>query len=53
MNTFILIAVLTGYGGNNSHITMQEFNSIIQCQYAAKLIRESAKRVESIQCINK
>lgn len=53
MNTFILIVILTGYGGSNQTVSMQEFNSITQCQYAAKLIRESAQRINSIQCINK
>jgi hypothetical protein len=53
MNTLILIVVLASYGGRNTTVTMQEFNSMAQCQYAAKLIRESAQRIISIQCINK
>ena len=53
MNTFILIVVLGAFSERNSTVIMQEFNSMAQCQYAAKLIRESAKRVNSIQCINK
>ena len=53
MNTFILIVILTGYGGSNQTVSMQEFNSIRQCEFAAKIIMESATRIKSIQCINK
>lgn len=55
-NAFILIVVLNigAYArDDNSFVTMQEFRTMAQCQYAAKLIRESAKRISSIQCINK
>lgn len=53
MNTVILIVVLKAYGGLTSTVSMQEFNSMAQCQYAAKLITDAAYRINSIQCINK
>jgi hypothetical protein len=53
MNTVILIVVLGMYGGKSSAVTMQEFNSITQCQYAMKIIRESADRIINMQCVNK
>lgn len=53
MNTFVLIVIMTAYGGNTNTVTFQEFNTITQCQYAAKLIRDSAGRVAALQCINK
>lgn len=56
MNTFVLIAVLS-FGSyareDNSMITTQEFNSKTQCEYAADIIRKTAKRVATLTCINK
>ena len=51
----ILIIVLNSYI-SNSIVTFQEFNTLGQCQYAAKLIKESAsniRSIQSIQCVNK
>lgn len=57
MNAFILIVVLNLAAGSgrpdNSSVSFQEFNSIAQCQYAAKLIRDASRNIRSIQCINK
>jgi hypothetical protein len=48
MNTFVLIVIMHTY-----NVSFQEFNTMAQCQYAAKLIRDSTQRVVSLQCINK
>ena len=56
MTSWILIVVLNVgayYRPDNSFVTMQEFNSERQCQYAAELIRKSANNVKSLQCIHK
>ena len=56
MNTIILIVVLNigSYSRpDNSSITFQEFNTMAQCQYAAKLIRDATWHIASLQCINK
>jgi hypothetical protein len=56
MNTIILIIILNigSYSRpDNSSVTFQEFNTMAQCQYAAKLIRDSAKHIASLQCVNK
>lgn len=54
MNTFILIVVLTVHNpSTNSVVTFQEFNSLAQCQYAAKIVSENANRVRFSHCINK
>ena len=57
---FILILILHtpvhGYY-NNSAVTLQEFDSQTQCEYAAKLIRENVndglRRAKMIACIYK
>lgn len=58
MQAVILIIVLnlhsaSGYANNS--VIMQEFNSLAQCQYAAKLIRDTSSKhnMASIQCVNK
>ena len=48
----ILMAMMASSGGYST-VTFQEFKTMEQCQYAAKLIRESATYIRSIQCINK
>jgi hypothetical protein len=56
MNTFVLIVVLNigAYAReDNSAITTQEFHSKTQCEYAADVIRKTAKRIASLTCINK
>ena len=56
MNTIILIVILNigSYSRpDNSSVTFQEFNTMAQCQYAAKLITNSAHHIASLQCINK
>ena len=35
MNAWILIVVMSGYGGNVSTVSMQEFNTEQACKYAA------------------
>ena len=56
MTKFVLIIVM----GLNSHgpytnttVSMQEFDSKIQCEYAAKIIRENGERVKMAACIYK
>lgn len=55
MNTVILIVVMTFHYGvtANNTVTFQEFNSLAQCQYAAKVIQDTALKVRSVQCVNK
>lgn len=56
MNTFILIVILNvgAYSrDDNSHITMQEFKTLEQCEYAAGLIRKSANKIRALHCIYK
>ena len=48
----ILIVILNSYI-TFSTVSFQEFKTMEQCQYAAKLIKENAKSIRSIQCINK
>ena len=48
MNTFVLIVIMNTY-----NVSFQEFNTMAQCQYAAKLIRDSTNKVRALQCINK
>lgn len=56
MNAIILIVVLNlgAYQRqDNSSVSFQEFNSMTQCQYAAKLVRDAVRNIRSIQCVNK
>ncbi len=48
----ILIVMMASYG-SYSTVTFQEFKTMEQCQYAAKLIRESTTYIRAIQCVNK
>lgn len=56
MTTFILIIILSiptqGYYQKHA-VTLQEFNTMTQCQYAAKIIRENTERLKMAACINK
>ena len=47
----ILIAIMYSYYGYTT-VSMQEFDSMSQCQYAKNLIAEAGK-YRRIECINK
>lgn len=53
---YVLIVILNigAYASNdNSHIIMQDFSSIQNCNIAADIIRQKANRVKTVQCIKK
>lgn len=53
---YVLIVILNigAYArDDNSHITMQDFSSIQNCNIAADIIRQNANRVKTVQCIKK
>lgn len=53
---YVLIVILnmgTITRDDNSHITMQDFSSIQNCNIAADIIRQNANRVKTVQCIKK
>ena len=47
----ILIVIMHSYYGYST-VSMQEFDSMTQCQYAKNLIAEAGKH-RRIECINK
>jgi hypothetical protein len=49
---YVLIVILYGDGAVRS-LTMHDFYTLAQCQYAAQTIKKAASHVEAAYCVEK
>ena len=55
MYVLVIISTLNSSGYTNNAVTFQEFNTMQQCEYAAKVIKSRAETPHKLNifCLNK